>query len=301
MPKPALLTVTAFLSGLLAVSCKEEPPPPPPEDPCPHVGIETLQGDWIKVQGNRGDHRNRMRIKGEPGSYEAILVPGFFSKIEMTGRKRDTDYLFEQRLEGKMLDQFRTGYRTKYRMYVEPYKRSCSLRVVIAQISMNEAGKEKEKPRTSGFEEFLAFPEDVEFTFEVPTGFLFLGPAAKNRATAESQLARFEDYPKPDFRLGEAIPVGVFTEASADGAESCSYSMDLYFDDKPYTGRRDAPSEAAGKNLAAGPVKNSYRHWYVPDWFAPFSGNHVFEMYRFRSCGGERELIEIHGLEAVLN
>jgi hypothetical protein len=39
----------------------------------------------------------------------------------------------------------------------------------------------------------------------------------------------------------------------------------------------------------------------VPDWYAPYSGNHHFELYRHRSCGGgPRELIDVRCIEAVL-
>jgi hypothetical protein len=288
-------------ASLLWVGCSQEPPPPPPEDPCPHIGLDTLEGDWIKVQGSKADHRSRFRITGTPGDYDAVLVAGFWTKLEMEGSKRDTDYVFEEVLSGKALDEFRTGYRTKYRMYVEPYKKTCSLRTVIATVEIKEDGKEKEKPRTPGFEEFLQDPKQVEFTYQKPDGFLFLQEAASNRSVAEAQLKEFEGYPKPETQLGETIPVGVFTQAGADGPDSCRYTFDLYFDDKPYTGRRDSPSEAAGKNLSAGAVKDGYRHWFVPAWYAPYGGNHHFEMYRYKSCGGERELIGINDLEAVLH
>ncbi|MFH1468497.1 MAG: hypothetical protein ABIO70_29170 [Pseudomonadota bacterium] len=289
----------AALLGLLGTGCEKEPEPVQ-EDPCPNISMDGLAGDWIKVTGKRGDHRNRIRIKGEPGNYSMILIPGYFSKIALKGQKRDIDYVFEEQFTGRAQEQFQTGYRQKHRVYVEPYHKACAMRMVVAKVELGEGGKEKERPRTPGYEEYLPFPEGADFTFEIPTGFLFLGEAARNRKLEESQLVEFEGYPKPDIALGEAIPVGVFTQASADGPEGCSYDMDLYFDDQPYKGTRDAPSESAGKGVAAGPVKDGYRHWYVPAWFAPFSGNHMFEMYRYRTCSGKRELIEINGLEAVL-
>jgi hypothetical protein len=287
--------------GLTLSACKEEPPPPPPEDPCPHIGLDTMEGKWLKVMGSKADHRNRFEITGTPGDYEATLIAGFWTKIQMKGTKRDSDYVFEEVMEGKFADQYRTGYRTRYRMYVEPYKKTCSQRVVIATVGMDEDGTEKEKPRGHGFEEFLQDPGQIAFTYQKPDGVLFLQQAASNRSIAEQQLQEFEGYPKPETQLGEAIPVGVFTQASADGPDSCSYTFDLFFDDKPYKGRRDSPSDAAGENLAAGPVKDGYRHWFVPAWYAPYGGNHHFEMYRYKSCGGERELIGINALEAVLH
>ncbi len=301
MPSALTRVLPLMMAAITLGACAQEPPPPPPEDPCPHIGIDTMEGDWIKVQGSKADHRSRFRITGTPGDYDAVLVAGFWTKMRMEGTKRDTDYVFEEVLEGKFADEYRTGFRTKYRMYVEPNKKTCSLRAVIAQVELKEDGKEKEKPRTPGFEEFLQDPKQVEFTYQRPDGYVFLDAAAANRSVAESQLKEFEGYPKPETQLGEAIKVGVFTQASADGPDSCSYTFDLYFDDKPYKGRRDSPSEAAGKNLPAGQVSGGYRHWFVPAWYAPYGGNHHFEMYRYKSCSGERELIGINDLEAVLH
>jgi len=86
------------------------------------------------------------------------------------------------------------------------------------------------------------------------------------------------------------VPVGMWSKAAEDGPESCSYDMDLYFDDQLVEERRRVP---------AGDVRNGFRHWYV-DWDANWSFNHTFEIHRFRSCGGTRELIAVAGIEAVL-
>ena len=218
----------------------------------------------------------------------------------MAGEQHEDFYVFDEQLTGATQQQYLDGQRQKNRVRVTPHHNSCSLHVGAAMVELGPDGKEKVIPRTHGDEEYLPFPDDVVLTFEIPTGFLFLGEAARNRRLQESQLAEFEGYPKPDFGLGEAIPVGVFTDAAADGPAGCTYDMDLFFDSQAYTGRRDSPSDAAGKRVAAGAAKDGYRHWYVPAWFAPFSGYHLFEMHRYRTCSGERELIEVNGIEAML-
>ena len=293
----ALLVV----SSLAISACEQKPAEPEQvEDPCPKIALDKLAGDWIRVMGKRGVHQDRFRILGTVDAYEAHLIPGFFTKLHMKGttRQEKGDVVFEQQLSPEHQKEFETGYRVKYRLYVEPYKRSCSLRVVLAQVQRKEDGKESEQPRTGGYEEFLPFPDDVEFTYTPPDGPLFLAQAAKNRGAAQAQLKQYGQ-PKPDTDFGEAIPVGFFSEATADGSPDCSYDMDLYFDDKPYTGHRDHPSDAAGKAVPAGEVKGGYRHWYS-EWYAPYGGNHNFEMYRYRTCGGKRELLSIQGIEAIL-
>ena len=300
MPSASAARSAVLLTALLGAACEKPPPEPVREDPCPEVALDRLAGDWLRVEGSKGDHRTRFRIRGEPGAYDMVLIPGTFSKIEMAGKAIEGGWEFDQELTGRWLEQFRAGERLRYRARVKPHKETCSLRVVIGQVQVDAQGQEKEQARVKNYEEFLPMPADKEFTFEPATGQLFLGEAAKSRRAADAQLASFDGQPKPDHELGEAIPVGVFTRAEADGPEGCTYDMDLYFDDRPYTGRRDSPSEAAGKAVPAGEVEGGWRPWYVPAWFAPFSGNHSFEIYRYRTCGGARERIEVHALEAIL-
>ena len=53
--------------------------------------------------------------------------------------------------------------------------------------------------------------------------------------------------------------------------------------------------------MAAG-VEGGFRHWYVADWYAPYSGNHHFQVYRYRTCPGEeRTLLGVDCLEAALH
>jgi len=299
VPHPTRRFHVATLASLVTLGC-EKPPEPVPEDPCPQVAMDKLAGDWIKVNGTKGDPNNRFRIKGTPGDYRMILIPGSQSRIPMVGEQREDFYVFDEQLAGTALQQFQDGQRQKNRIRVTPHHNSCSLHVGAALVELGSDGKEKVIPRTRGDDEYLTFPEDVELTFEIPTGFLFLGEAARSRRLEEAQLREFEGYPKPDIGFGEAIPVGVYTDAAADGPSGCTYDMDLFFDSRSYTGRRDSPSKAAGERVPAGAVEDGYRHWYVPAWFAPFSGYHLFEMHRYRTCSGTRELIEINGIEAML-
>ena len=93
---------------------------------------------------------------------------------------------------------------------------------------------------------------------------------------------------EPATELGEAIPVGLWTDGAAD---DCTYSMDPFFDDQPVEGKQD---------VAVSTVKSGRRQWYA-EWFAPYSGNHIFEMYRYKTCGGTKDLIAVAAIEAILN
>ena len=114
--------------------------------------------------------------------------------------------------------------------------------------------------------------------------------AAKNGQIAKALAAKGD--PGAGAPLGEQLPVGTWSDAAADGPEACAYTMDLYFDDRPLEG---------GQGLAAGEVKGGERRWYH-EYFAPYSGNHFFEMYRYRACeGAARELIAVACIEGILN
>ena len=85
----------------------------------------------------------------------------------------------------------------------------------------------------------------------------------------------------------------MWSDAGADGDVGCRYTMDLYFDDRPVEGKQAIP---------AGKVERDHRHWFVPEWYAPFSGNHHFQIYRYRQCdSSDRALIGVACLDAVLH
>ncbi|MBT3221573.1 MAG: hypothetical protein HN348_21030, partial [Proteobacteria bacterium] len=55
-----------------------------------------------------------------------------------------------------------------------------------------------------------------------------------------------------------------------------------------------------GAKVPAKEVKDGFRHWCF-DFHAPYADNHHFQFFRYRTCGGgERELIGVAGIEAIL-
>jgi hypothetical protein len=285
---------------VLAVSvfgaCARPEPPPPPPDPCPNIDIEKLAGDWMQVKQDKADPTNRFRILGNYPDYEAVLVPGDMQKYTLGGRLRKDkgDVVFDEVLSPEAEARFKNGQRWKARLQVEPNKKKCSLRVGVITVTMN-GDKETEKRRPPGYEEYVPLPKEggVEFTFEPCTGPLFLGPAAKNRKEAEKQLKANHGVPDPSQSRTQALPVGVFTTAGDDGDASCTYDMDLYFDDRPLADK---------KKLPAGKVDGGFRHWFVGDWYAQYTGAHSLEMYRYRTCAdGKRERIGVQCILSVLD
>lgn len=296
-PSPVRAGLVPLLACLLSLGCGSEPEketPAAPADPCPSVGLDRMAGDWLKAMGARADPKSRFRITGDQATgYTAWLVPANFQHIEMKGKVGEKEVVFDQVLSEGDLEAFGRGEKSKLRLTVVPDKKRCQQNVLLAQVTL-EGGQEVERKLTTVYQDFVAFPKDspIVWSFQPATGPLFLGAAAKDRAAAEAQIKKLGE-PDPNHEFGEKIPVGVFTRASDDGAADCTYDMDLYFDDQLMEGKTAVP---------AGPVSGEWRHWYVPEWRAPYSGGHHFEIHRYRTCGsGKRELIGVNGVEAALS
>ena len=279
-----------FLMGLGVAACGGEPAEPvnaEPEVPerCQNVFLDKLDADWIGMRGQTPDPKTRVRIFKEDGEgYGAYLVNGFFKKITLKGETRESDVQFTEVPSEAQAKRIAKGDATLVRMYVTPKLKDCALKTVIGTV--DHKGKERISP--VGFD-FVAFPAlEVSFTFEPAERTLFLGEAAKDRAAADRQMTQ-QGQASPEHEFG-TVPVGLFSRAEEDGPDSCTFDMDLYFDGQSLPDRAAVP---------AGEVKDGFRHWYV-DWDAPYSGNHHFEMYRYRTCDGTRERIDIADLEAIL-
>lgn len=252
---------------------------------CPRVHMDRMEGDWVV---DTGDVKTRLRILPEGDGYKVWYVGGFFSKLELQGVKRGEDVQLTEIPRGARAKLIEQGGTEKRRMYLRPVLRTCSLHLEEGWVSAD--GTETIEPPTKA-KEFLPFPEgQKEFTFRPADEILFFYDAAKDRKAADKEL---EELGGPYYEIvaSNAIPVGMWSKAEADGDASCTFDMDLYFDDQPVPG---------GQKLPAGEVKDGYRHWYH-EWDANWSFNHNFEMYRYRTCGGERQLIAVAATEAVLN
>jgi len=281
----SVLPVVFLLIGCGGETGETVAPEPDVPEQCKNVFLDKLDADWIAMRGPTPDPKTRIRIFKDGDDYGAYFINGFFQRIVLKGETRDEDVQFTEVPTGAKAKRFEKGKVDVVRAYVTPKLKDCALKTVVGKV--NSKGKEAISPK--GFD-FMAFPkQDVTFTFEPSDRTLFVGKAAKNRAVAEKQIADNKQA-SPEHELG-TVPVGLFSKAEEDGAEGCTFDMDLYFDDM---------SVAELAAVPAGEVKDGYRHWYV-DWEAPYSGNHHFEMYRYKTCDGKRERIDIADLEAVLN
>jgi len=267
---------------------------PAPSEQGDAFALNKLDGKWIRIDGKRGDHTHRFQWHREGDETELWYTNGGFTKRRMEGELRKSDWRFTERLSEAESAKWKSGARSKARLFVKPKPSSGGLQVTEVTVSWKD-GKESEKPKGS-FQEYVPFPEDTGFTFRPCDGALFLGPAATSAAEAAKQLAE-EGGPFPGHALGASIPVGIHMDAAADGDPACRFDMDLYFDDRPAEGE----GGVAQMKLPAGEVVEGKRPWVVPGWYAPYSGNHHLQVYRYRTCdGGDRVLLGVQCIEAVL-
>ena len=280
------------------VGCGEAPvePEAAPTEKCPAATMEGLGGQWVLVMGNTGNPKYRFEIVKKGETWEMWYVDGGLSKMVLAGMKRKKDYRFNEVGDKDTMTAFQAGKTSLVRLYVEPKPERCSLR--ISEVARYNRDGNKVEQTKSGMKEYLPFPEGQKLTFRPCDEPLFLGPAARNEKLAKGQIAKL-GVADPRHPFGKKIPLGMWSDANADAAghSSCSYDMDLFFDGQP---ARDA-----GKNvrssLSASAVVNERRHWLVDAWYAPYSGSHLFEIYRYRTCaGGERTLIAVACNEASL-
>ncbi|MEL6345512.1 MAG: hypothetical protein AAFV53_20555 [Myxococcota bacterium] len=284
-----------WLAGAL-IACDgggaEETPAETPPSKCPKVSMDTLSGQWIQYAGNTVVKQQRFEVV--EGGTELWYTGGGFTKRKLKGEKRANDFQFDEVLEGDRASRFQSGSLAKVRLYVEPRPKDCSLRVSEMSVE-NRGGKEMERPKGT-FTTYVEYPSNQPMlTFRPCTDNLFVGEAARDRAIADKQLEQ-SGAPEPAIALDPALPTGAWIKADADGDTACTYDMDLFFDDAQAKNKDGAVQE----KLPAGEVVDGYRPYYA-EFYAPFSGNHHLQIYRYRTCAdGTRELVGVACLESIL-
>lgn len=273
-----LLTLVACSGG---TNNPKESAAEPVNAKCPNVHIDRLATDWII---STGDPKNRMRILETGSGYTAWLTDGFFVKREFAGVKRDGDVRFTELPSGNRKTRIENDEETLVRFYAKPTLSKCAIQAFFGIVDAK--GTEHIAPTAK---EYLAFPKTpVVFSFQPPKEPLFLGKASTDKTTADTELETSGE-PGSYHDLGN-VPVGAWSKVSDDGDATCSYEMDLYFDGQLIDG---------GTAVEGTTLTGELRHWTY-SWDAPYSGNHNFEVYRYRKCADERTLLGIAGNLATL-
>ena len=270
-----------LLTALFACNEQAQTDAPVAEDPCPEISLEGLEGDWVKVSGSQADHTYRVRIFKEGDAWKAWYVGGGFKKVEMKGELRTEDLVLTQdaELSGDPIP----------RLYFQPHKPKCAMRVVEVKLTAGDDGGEKETQVGAGYVEWLPMPPEPPFTYQPCDGQAHVAKAAEDWKVAKKEL---EEGVNPVTALGEEVSVTAWSVAEEDGDAACTFDMDLYFDDRP----------VEGEPVVAGDVNSEGRRKWAATFRAPYSGNHHFELYRHKTCeGGSRELVAVSCIEAILD
>ncbi|MCB9664600.1 MAG: hypothetical protein H6732_10850 [Alphaproteobacteria bacterium] len=251
---------------------------------CPRVHLDRLPGDWVVATG---DPERRFRVVQEGTETLLWFVdPGFSNhKLELVGTRRDTDWRFDERPRGARAELVASGGEAPKRVYVAPRLQKCSVEV-YAGVALPD-GKEAIPTKPV---EYLQFPDQpgLVLTYRPADEPLFLDAAAGRRAEAQRQLA---EQGAPTFAAAaDTVEVAAWTQATADGDAACAYTADAYVDGRPVEAAQGVAATVVGED----------RRWAV-SLEGLGSGNHTFELYRYRACeGAGRELLAVAALGAVV-
>ncbi len=275
------------VTALFVLACTGEAPPvvDPYEEAaskkCPAVHLDRMNVAWIHTSG-QPTRRFEITREGDVWAMNQLEIAA--RPIAYRGELREKDVRFVEQPSAEKKAFLDRGEATLNVAYVSPNFRNCALDVFVG--TLDNKGKEALPPKP---EEYLPMPpSEVVFSYQPWTEHVFLGEAAKKRAVAEKELAE-RDAPRGDVEFGEAVPVAAWSKAAADGDAACSYDMDLFFD-----------GQRVMEKVPAGAVEGEWRPWRHL-WNAPYSGNHSFEIYRFRTCAdGKRTPLGVAGIEAIM-
>jgi len=257
-----------------------------PSSQCPAVSMDGLDGKWLKYSG-AAVKAFRFQVADVGGEKELWYTGGGFTKRRMAGERRSNDYVFTEVPGKEKLARYKAGAVPLVRLYVEPRPQDCSLRVSEMEVLFS-GDKEQEKPKGT-YTTYVAYPDSgPDLSFRHCDQELFIGPAASDKAVADQQLVE-NGTAAPSAALGEGLALGAWSPVM--GEEGCTYDMKLYFDDEP-------ARDAAG--AFRDPVPVTGESWLVSDWYAPYSGNHHFQIAQRKTCGGSTEVIGMACLEAIL-
>jgi hypothetical protein len=283
--------ILASLTSLFAACGSSEPPPKTLEEQaaekCPRVSHDAakMAGDWVL---GTGSPKTRFRVFQDGDRTVMWYIDPAFSnhKLELVGTARDKDWKFEEVPVGRRKLMVAAGGEPLKRVYLQHRLQQCAMEIFAGTVDAE--GREVLPPQPKVFRQWPD-GQQVSFSFAPHNELLFVGEAATDKKKADQQLVDLGS-PGVEAAMGK-VTVGLWTEVAADGDPSCTYTFDAWFDDQPVEG---------ASAVAAGAAADGWRHW-THTFDAPYTGNHGFELHRYRQCGdGARELISVAGSDVVL-
>ena len=169
--------MVGLVMGTLAVGtagCGDEDTTPADAAPAAAddgFALDKLDGQWIRIDGNRGDHTHRFAFHRSGGATELWYTNGGFTKRRLAGELRKSDWKFTEVLDADEEARWKQGARDKARLYVKPKPASGGLQ--ITEVVVQSRRRRVRKPK--GGSRNMCRSSRYPFTFRPCDGPLFFG------------------------------------------------------------------------------------------------------------------------------
>lgn len=282
--------ILSFIVILFAIACGEKTTIKFSEESC-DIDLNSLDGVWVmeKPDPEKGyvlDHQFRLKFYKENGVEKVINTAGSYNKYTYTidtANSTPTRKIFMEDIEwpAEKVEEFKKtnktwGTKLQGKLYIEVNKKMCRLQVSDHFITYIY-GQLMEDSNIGGTGLFRRYDEK-------PLSFVHCknteGMKVYDGKGGKLKIKESLDAINTTFETNRSVYFEISTNKKDDGPDECSYTFDTYhqnFLDK--TGL--IPEEKGRKRI-----------WGFEQTFSE-EGSHFIEMYRYRDCGGRKELIEV--------
>ncbi len=250
---------------------------------------EALKGPYVWAMGVGSQLKPQWLFRGnfanEGGTQTLTLLMGSptFNRVKLTGKKLpDGTYAYVEK------DQYEGADFEKYKAT----NKSPNNRLrIVAKVEVDYAcrvimkdgwdawidGQERWKQSDLGSKTMMPIPADREYSFEISTERLRMFDAASSYKAAKEEGSEYQQYTVEYTKEPLA-----FWSPLTEKKEGCTYSIDMYRDDRPIE-----------KGIAVTPEeKEGMLRWPYTIEFT-YAGIGTLEMRRYRECGGQKERLGV--------
>lgn len=278
----------AFLG--LAPGCDGGGAPVPPEKTkkgC-ELNLDNLSGEWVKLvptpQGDQLDERVRVKFFQDGGNPRMLATLGTVDKkVLVLSERREGDAIYVEQRDEETVQRFKEkntdpNQPLQAKLYVRVNERRCQ--VQITESYLTYVNGELKEPQ-SGVPSFYR-TTDRTYSWENcsdPVGLKFSEDVVD--AAAIKPITR-EDRP-----LLRAVPAGkkgyfYLHVPTADMTEGCTQSFDVFDEDA-----RVAEGLSTSMGVEGGQALIFDRTW------EPAATGRFIEVYRYETCGGQKQLKKV--------
>ncbi len=259
------------------VACAGGGSTPAPNAPlCPALDADTAMGVWVRLDGPRANADWRLELVPDGGAGlgpEGWLVQPGEARRRLVADRSGAGWVLTEQPTGPVLAAYEAGEAGLVRLFVEPDPATCTLEVKVTRL-FSVAGAADPRAEAAPLRLTRA-PEGVELSSRPCDAPLAVGPAAASEAAAlRAGQAPWSGRPG-------ALDVAAWSDASADGEDTCVYRADVWLDGR-----------LLARGLDVAPPEAGRRAWRAVGVSVP-AGRHEIELHRVRECAGERRVLGV--------